>query len=83
MPEVAWHEPASALDGGPDGLAAYRRLVALLPGLLNPGGAAVLELGMGQLQAVEALARAAGLAPAGCRQDLGGIERALVLRPDG
>ena len=83
MPEVARHEPASALDGGPDGLAAYRRLVALLPGLLNPGGAAVLELGMGQLQAVEALARAAGLAPAGCRQDLGGIERALVLRPDG
>ena len=83
MPEVARHEPASALDGGPDGLDAYRRLVDLLPGLLNPGGAAVLELGIGQLPAVERLARAAGLAPGGCRRDLGGIERALVLRPGG
>ncbi|MFM2149244.1 MAG: peptide chain release factor N(5)-glutamine methyltransferase [Pseudomonadota bacterium] len=83
MPEVARHEPASALDGGPDGLDAYRRLATLLPGLLAPGGAAVLELGFGQRQAVEGLARAAGLTPAGCRQDLGGIERALVLRPGG
>ena len=83
MPEVSRHEPASALDGGPDGLDAYRRLVDLLPGLLNPGGAAVLELGIGQLPAVETLARAAGLAPGGCRRDLGGIERALVLRPGG
>lgn len=81
MPEVARHEPASALDGGPDGLDAYRRLAALLPGLLAPGGVAVLELGFGQRQAVEGLARAAGLTPAGCRQDLGGVERALVLRP--
>ena len=81
MPEVARHEPLSALDGGADGLDAYRRLATLLPGLLAPGGAAVLELGLGQRQAVEGLARAAGLTPAGCRQDLGGIERALVLRP--
>lgn len=83
MPEVARHEPVSALDGGPDGLDAYRRLATLLPGLLAPGGAAVLELGLGQRQAVEGLARAAGLTPAGCRQDLGGVERALVLRPGG
>ena len=83
MPEVARHEPASALDGGADGLDAYRRLAALLPGLLAPGGAAVLELGFGQRQPVEGLARAAGLAPVGCRQDLGGVERALVLRPIG
>lgn len=80
MPEVARHEPRSALDGGMDGLAAYRHLAAILPGLLAPGGAAVLELGAGQRQAVEALARGAGLAPSGCRMDLGGVERALVLR---
>jgi release factor glutamine methyltransferase len=55
-------------------------LAASLPGLLAPGGAAVLELGIGQRPAVEALASAAGLRPAGCRADLGGIERALVLR---
>lgn len=80
MPEVARHEPRLALDGGPDGLAAYRALMAALPGLLAPGGAAVLELGLGQRAAVEALARAAGLAPVGCRADLGGIERALMLK---
>jgi release factor glutamine methyltransferase len=81
MPEVARHEPRSALDGGADGLDAYRRLAAILPGLLAPGAAAVLELGAGQRRAVEGLALAAGLAPAGCRTDLGGIERALMLRP--
>jgi release factor glutamine methyltransferase len=80
MPEVARHEPRSALDGGADGLVAYRHLAAILPGLLAPGGAAVLELGAGQRQAVEALARGAGLVPSACRIDLGGIERALVLR---
>lgn len=80
MPEVARHEPRSALDGGTDGLAAYRHLAAILPGLLAPGGAAVLELGAGQRQAVEALARGAGLVPSACRTDLGGVERALVLR---
>jgi release factor glutamine methyltransferase len=80
MPEVARHEPRSALDGGADGLAAYRHLAAILPGLLAPGGAAVLELGAGQRQAVEALARGAGLVPSACRTDLGGVERALVLR---
>jgi release factor glutamine methyltransferase len=81
MPEVARHEPARALDGGPDGLAAYRCLAAALPVLLAPGGAAVLELGAGQRAAVETLMRAAGLRPADCRTDLGGIERALVVRP--
>jgi release factor glutamine methyltransferase len=83
MPEVARHEPRSALDGGADGLDAYRHLAAILPGLLAPGGAAVLELGAGQRAAVESFATAAGLTPAGCRQDLGGIDRALVLRPPG
>ncbi len=79
MPDVARHEPASALDGGADGLAAYRHLATILPGLLAPGGRAVLELGQGQRPAVEALARAAGLTPIACRPDLGGIDRALVL----
>ncbi|MBL6457265.1 peptide chain release factor N(5)-glutamine methyltransferase [Belnapia sp. T6] len=79
MPDVARHEPASALDGGADGLGAYRTILAALPGLLAPGGRAVLELGHGQRPAVEALARAAGLAPLGCRADLGGVERAFLL----
>ncbi len=80
MPEVARHEPASALDGGADGLVAYRRIIADLPRLLAPRGVAVLELGQGQHAAVEALGRAAGLTPEACSADLGGVPRALVLR---
>jgi release factor glutamine methyltransferase len=80
MPEVAQHEPASALDGGADGLAAYRRIIADLPRVLAPRGVAVLELGQGQQAAVAALGRAAGLKPEACSADLGGVPRALVLR---
>jgi release factor glutamine methyltransferase len=79
MPEVACHEPAAALDGGADGLDAYRRLVAILPALLAPGGAAILELGMGQLAAVRALAEQAGLHYLGAEADLAGIARAIKL----
>ncbi|MBU8542975.1 MULTISPECIES: peptide chain release factor N(5)-glutamine methyltransferase [Roseomonadaceae] len=79
MPEVARHEPGLALDGGPDGLDAYRLLAAALPALLAPGGVAVLELGQGQRAAVEGLARTAGLRPLSCRPDLGGVDRALSL----
>ena len=79
MPEVARHEPASALDGGADGLDAYRAIVAALPGLLAPGGRAILELGQGQQPAVEAIAAAQGLRSLGCRADLGGVPRALLM----
>ena len=77
MAEVAHHEPASALDGGADGLAAYRRLVPLLPGLLAPGGAAILELGLGQDEAVADLARREGMTIS-FKGDLGGVPRALI-----
>lgn len=83
MPEVARHEPASALDGGADGLDAYRAIAAALPGLLAAGGRAVLELGQGQQPAVEAIAAARGLRSLGCRSDLGGVPRALVLAGPG
>ncbi len=79
MPEVSRHEPASALDGGPDGLDAYREIVGELPRLLAPGGIAVLELGQGQAPAVARLAAAAGLHVLREKQDLGGIARALLL----
>jgi release factor glutamine methyltransferase len=80
MPEVARYEPRLALDGGIDGLAAYRRLLPTLPQLLTEHGVAVLELGAGQMKAAVALARKADFA-AGTRPDLAGISRALVLRP--
>ncbi|MBD0275073.1 MAG: peptide chain release factor N(5)-glutamine methyltransferase [Acetobacteraceae bacterium] len=82
-PEVARHEPRSALDGGADGLDAYRALLPEVRRLLAPGGRAVVELGQGQRVAVEALAWQGGLAPLGCRADLGGVDRALLLAPTG
>jgi release factor glutamine methyltransferase len=79
MPEVARYEPLNALDGGPDGVAAYRRLVPGLARLLARNGVAVLEIGAGQAETAVGLARQAGLATE-LRPDLGGIPRALVLR---
>jgi release factor glutamine methyltransferase len=78
-PEVRDHEPASALFAGPDGLNAYRRLIPQLPGLLAPGGLAILEIGSTQAAAVLALGAAAGLAGA-VRQDLAVRDRAVILR---
>lgn len=80
-PEVAVHEPRAALDGGADGLDAYLAIVPHLVRLIGERGAAVLELGFGQAGQVADLAMRAGLAVAEIRQDLGGIDRALVLRP--
>jgi release factor glutamine methyltransferase len=78
-PEVALHEPRSALDGGADGLDAYRALLPEIRRLLAPEGRAVVELGRGQRSAAEALAERSGLQPLGCRTDLGGVDRALLL----
>lgn len=80
MPEVALHEPLSALDGGTDGLDAYRRIIPSLPRRLSPVGCAVLEIGIGQGEAVSALAAEVGLS-AISYPDLAGIPRAMVLRP--
>lgn len=79
MPEVAAYEPATALDGGADGLAAYRAIIAALPGILNPDGLAVLELGAGQAISVGTLAKNAGFS-CHTKCDLAGIERAALLK---
>jgi release factor glutamine methyltransferase len=79
--EVGEFDPRPALDGGPDGLDAYRALARDVRRLLAPHGPLVLELGRGQLDAVTMLFAAVGLAPAGSPHcDLAGIARALVLR---
>jgi release factor glutamine methyltransferase len=80
--EVRAHDPAVALDGGADGLDAYRAIVPALDRLLARGGVAVLELGAGQEAAVVEIARHAQIrvnGPARC--DLSGHPRALVLGP--
>lgn len=78
--EVRIHDPALALDGGPDGLVAYRDIASALPRLLAPGGAAILELGIGQLQDVSRVAHGAGLTVGEARADLARVPRALCLR---
>ncbi|MFG1345783.1 peptide chain release factor N(5)-glutamine methyltransferase [Xanthobacter autotrophicus DSM 431] len=82
-PDVRLFDPELALVAGAEGLDAYRAIAADLPRLLKAGGRAVLELGIGQEEAVAALFRAAGLeVPGPARRDLGGVPRALsAVRP--
>jgi len=81
-PEVRDFDPHAALDGGSDGLSAYRAIATDARRLLAVDGILVLELGAGQLGAVLALLTAAGLGPAGSpRHDLAGVARALPVKP--
>lgn len=77
-PAVRDHDPHLALDGGADGLDAYRALAGLLPARLAPEGRAILEIGAGQEDDVCALMQAAGLRHLQSHRDLGGHVRALV-----
>jgi release factor glutamine methyltransferase len=78
--EVSQHDPALALDGGPDGLDAYRAILADTRRLLKPGGHLVLEIGAGQAADVTAMAAGHDLTAAGTRDDLAGHRRALAFR---
>jgi release factor glutamine methyltransferase len=80
-PSVRDFEPRGALDGGPDGLALVRRMVARAPMLLAPGACLLLEVGMGQAATVAAEAAAfTELEPARLVADYAGIDRVVVLR---
>lgn len=76
-PELAW-EPVDALDGGPDGLEAYRSLAGLMPSILAPGGYIFLEIGANQGQSVPSLLEGAGLFVRHVAQDLAGHARCVV-----
>lgn len=80
MPEVAQFEPKLALDGGVDGLDAYRIILSRLGGLLKPDGIAILEIGDGQLGNVQAIAAGSGLAFVTGYADLQGITRAVAMK---
>jgi release factor glutamine methyltransferase len=79
-PEVKDHDPYLALNGGKDGLDAYRALADLTPPLLAPDGLVILEIGIGQTDDVTRLFTAAGFTLQACRKDLGRIDRALLFR---
>lgn len=76
-PEVAMYDPSSALDGGDDGLEAYRALARQVRDVMSPRGVVVLEIGAGQKEDVTGIFEARGFELVGTRTDLGGHVRAL------
>jgi release factor glutamine methyltransferase len=81
--EVRCHDPRLALDGGVDGLDAYRRIIADADRILAPNGAVFLEVGAGQSEAVAAIGTDAGLNCIGFRRDLSGVERVVMFNGTG
>ncbi|MGU3359887.1 peptide chain release factor N(5)-glutamine methyltransferase [Methylobacterium sp. M6A4_1b] len=82
--EVRDHDPLAALDGGSDGLDAYRRIAgALADGSvgLAPGGALAFEVGFDQAEAVAQLGSRSGLGPASIHRDLTGHARVVRFGP--
>ena len=78
-PEVACYEPRLALDGGADGLAAYRELAPATRRLLRAGGIGVFEVGAGQHEAVAQLLGDSGLALQSVKYDLSGVARCVLV----
>jgi release factor glutamine methyltransferase len=80
-PDVRDFDPRAALDGGSDGLAAYRAIAADARRLLAPGGWLMVEVGIGQADAVTALLAGIGLeTPGPHRRDLAGVPRVVKAR---
>jgi release factor glutamine methyltransferase len=78
MPEVARFEPKLALDGGPDGLAAYRCIATVALGLLAPQGCLLVESGEGQATEISRIFQTAGFRVEGLFRDLAGIDRVVM-----
>ena len=76
QPEVL-REPRTALDGGADGLAFYRRIAAEASRFLNPGGRLMLEIGFGEEEPVTRMLRAGGASRVECEKDFAGIPRMI------
>ncbi|MGV6871173.1 peptide chain release factor N(5)-glutamine methyltransferase [Pseudochelatococcus sp. B33] len=76
--EVREHDPCLALDGGADGLDAYRAIFAEAPRLLRADGAVIVEFGRGQAPTVAGIAAAHGFSVAVPVADLAGTERVIV-----
>jgi release factor glutamine methyltransferase len=76
-PEVSVFEPRLATSDGGDGFRFIRRIAQIAPGLLRPGGGMFMEIGFGQADAAETIAREAGLTGVGVKKDFAGIGRIL------
>lgn len=76
-PEVREFDPMGALDGGPDGLRAYREIIDLAADQMKPGAHLVLEIGFDQKETVWDLLTQAGFSNLRHKQDLGGNDRVI------
>ncbi|MBE0692257.1 MAG: peptide chain release factor N(5)-glutamine methyltransferase [Aquamicrobium sp.] len=76
--EVREHDPRAALDGGPDGLDAYRAIAAGAERHLEADGMVAVEIGIGQAHAVEAIFARHGFRLAERAEDLGGVLRVVA-----
>lgn len=81
-PEVRDHDPHLALDGGPDGLQAYRDLAPEVMRILKPGGVFAVEIGWDQGPQVKALFEAAGFTDVKVVKDLADRDRVVTNGPD-
>ncbi len=79
-PEVGAYDPSLALDGGEDGLCAYRGIAARISDLMAASALVALEVGAGQASAVAAILSCHGLAIEAIERDLAGHQRCLVAR---
>lgn len=79
-PDVRDHEPRIALDGGPDGLAFYRRIANGAGDYLRPGGQILVEIGWTQAEAVQELFQAAGFTVGPPLADRAGRSRVISAR---
>ncbi len=78
LQEEVLREPRLALDGGKDGLSVYRRIVREAVSRLSPGGFLLMELGIGEDEAVTALLSDYGYESIQIREDLSGIRRMIL-----
>lgn len=77
-PEVTKFDPAAALDGGPDGLDAYKAIAKDAARFMRPDGVIGLEIGYDQRNDVTAVFEAAGFQCVGSAKDYGQNDRVLV-----
>ena len=73
-------DPRLALDGGADGLEAFRAIIPALGALISPNGRLLVEVGAGQARCVLAIAAEAGFLDGATWRDLAGAERVMAAR---
>ena len=77
--EVKKYDPFIALNGGKEGLDAYKSILPKLTNIIKPNGKIFLEIGFGQESSVSTIAKGYGLSLKGYKKDLSGVIRVIIL----